>query len=160
MGRRPALLLVVAALLAMPASAAAVPKAPVKQLRAQAKKICAKAARGKVPKRRCRRAKRRVRRVARVAALNRRAAPVLRVSGTTIAWKRVADVNRYVLATKLPGRATSYKVVTGTSVTPPAAPGQRVDYGLRTDVKGSAWAREVSIAYPAAKPAPRGDSPN
>ena len=79
---------------------------------------------------------------------------MLRVSGNTILWARVADVDRYVLATKVPGRATAYRVVTGTSVTPPAVPGVRVNYGLRTDVAGSAWAREVSIAYPATTAAP------
>jgi hypothetical protein len=155
-GRR-ALVLVIAALLApfaLPSSAPAASKGSVKQLRKQARTICAKAARGKVPQRRCRRAKRRARRVARVAAANRLAAPVLRVSGTTLLWNRVADVNRYVLATKLPGRATTYKVVTGIRVTPPAAPGQKVNYGLRTDVRGSAGAREVSIRHPAPAPSP------
>jgi hypothetical protein len=152
---RRAQVLVIAAILALLALPSSAPAASsVKHLRAQAKKICAKAARGKVPQRRCRRAKRRVRRIARVAAANRLAAPVLRVSGTTLLWRRVADVNRYVLATKLPGRLTTYKVVTGTGVTPPAAPGQKLTYGVRTDVAGSAWAREVSIAYPAPLPAP------
>jgi hypothetical protein len=158
---RRALVLALLALFALPASASAVPHGSVKQARSQAKAICAKAARGKVPQRSCRRAKRRVRRVlARVAAANRLAAPVLRVSGTAVLWTRVADVNRYVLATKVPGGATTYRVVTGTSVTPPAVPGQKVDYGLRADVAGSAWAREVSITHPATAPTPAPATPN
>ena len=160
------LILAIAALLALfglPSSAPAAHKGSVKQLRMQAKTICAKAARGKVPRRRCRLAKRRVRRVARLASTSRLAAPVLRVSGSTLLWARVADVNRYVLATKVPGKATTYKVVTGTSVTPAAVPGQTVTYGLRTDVAGSAWAREVSIRYAATAapvPAPATATPN
>jgi hypothetical protein len=39
--------------------------------------------------------------------------------------------------------------VNGTSVTPPAVPGQTVSYGVRTNVSGSTWANEVSITYPA-----------
>jgi hypothetical protein len=143
----------VLAVLALPPSAPAA-SSSLKQARAHAKSVCAKAARGKVSKRRCRRARRRVRRVARVAAANRLAAPVLRVSGTSLRWNRVAGVDRYVLATRPRGGATRYKVVTGTTVTPPASPGQKVDYGLRTDVAGSTWAREVSITYPAPAPAP------
>ena len=152
-GRRAHVLIIaLAALFTLPSSAvAATSERNVELLRKQARTTCAKAARrGKVVQRRCRRAKRRI---ARVTAGNRLAAPVLRVSGTKVLWNRVADVNRYVMASKLPGRATTYKVVTGTSITPPAAPGQKVNYGLRTDVNGSAWAREVSITYPA-PPAP------
>jgi hypothetical protein len=92
---------------------------------------------------------------ARVSALNRQAAPVLTVSGTTIGWARVADVDRYVLATTVPGSATTYRTVQGLSTTPPAVPGKTVNYGLRTDVSGSKWAREVKITYPASsEPAP------
>ena len=86
---------------------------------------------------------------ARVSGQSRLAAPVLSVSGTTVKWARVADVNRYVLATTVPGRSTTYRVVEGLSTTPPAVPGRTVNYGLRTDVAGSRWAREVKIAYPA-----------
>jgi hypothetical protein len=157
---RRAQVLVIAAILALLALPSSAPSASsVKHVRAQAKSICAKAKRGKVSKRRCRRAKRRV---ARVAAANRLAAPALRVSGTRLLWKRVAGVKRYVLATKVPGTATTYKVVTGAGVTPPAAPGQKVTYGLRTDVARSAWAREVSISYPAPPqvPAPAPAAPN
>lgn len=81
-------------------------------------------------------------------------APVLSVSGTTIRWSRVADVDRYVLVTKVPGQADAYSTVTCTTTpcetTPPAVPGVRVNYGMRTDVTGSSWATEVAIAYPSA----------
>jgi hypothetical protein len=110
---------------------------------------------------RLRRARARLARVqARVSARSRLQAPVLGVSGTTVKWARVADVNRYVLATTVPGRPTAYRVVEGLSFTPPAVPGRTVNYGLRTDVDGSRWAREVKISYaagstaPAATPAP------
>jgi hypothetical protein len=131
----------------------------VKRLRGRARAACARAARLKrrpgaaKARRRCRSRRARARLAASVAPSNRRAAPVLRVSGNRISWARVADVGRYVLATKVPGRADAYRIVTGTRVTPPAVPGQSVRYGLRTDVRGSTWAREVSISYPAA-PAP------
>jgi hypothetical protein len=76
------------------------------------------------------------------------AVPVLSVSGHTISWNRVGGADEYVLATKA-GRATpTYRIVRGLSVTPPPVPGATVSYGLRADVEGSAWAREVSIAYP------------
>jgi hypothetical protein len=79
---------------------------------------------------------------------------VLWVEGTTIRWKQVASVRDYVLATKVPGRATAYSRLICAAPpdcahTPPAAPGTTVHYGMRTDVSGSAWAREVQIRYPA-----------
>jgi hypothetical protein len=102
---------------------------------------------------RLRRARARLARLARVQARvsgqSRREAPVLSVSGTTVKWARVADVNRHVLATTVPGRSTTYRVVEGLSTTPPAVPGKTVNYGLRTDVAGSRWAREVKISYSA-----------
>jgi hypothetical protein len=139
----------------------------VKRLRGRARVACARAARLKgrpgvaKARRLCRSRRARARLAAAVAPSDRLAAPVLRVSGNTISWARVADVDRYVLATKVPGRADAYRIVTGTSVTPPVVPGQRVTYGLRTDVPRSTWAREVSIAYaatpsPAPTPAPGG----
>jgi len=76
------------------------------------------------------------------------AVPVLSVSGHTISWDRVGGADEYVLATKVEGASPTYRIVRGLSVTPPAVPGATVSYGLRADVEGSAWAREVSIAYP------------
>jgi hypothetical protein len=144
------------------------PESRAKRLRERARATCARAGRlsrraraarrsgGRPAKARpvCRSRRARARRAAAATSGSRLAAPVLRVSGNTISWARVADVNRYVLATKVPNRATAYRLVTGTSVTPPPVPGVRVTYGLRTDVPGSAWAREVSIAYPATTTVP------
>jgi hypothetical protein len=141
----------------------AVAKSRVARLATSAKRTCARAdrVRSASARRSCRaaqaklrRARRTLRAVAAAAAQNRRAAPVLTVSGQTISWKRVADVDRYKLATKVPGQATAYRVVSGLKVTPSAVPGKTVTYGLRTDVDGSVWAREVNITYPASSPAP------
>ncbi len=90
--------------------------------------------------------------------LNLRAAPELKVSGETLSWNLVAGVTTYVLVTKVPGQAESFTVVSGTSTTPPAVPGKTVNYSVRTAVQGSAWAPEVSIAYPAA-PEPKPPAP-
>jgi hypothetical protein len=54
-----------------------------------------------------------------------------------------------VMVTKEPGTADVYQTVSGTSVTPAAKPGKTVVYSIRNDVADAAWAREVSIAYPA-----------
>jgi hypothetical protein len=82
------------------------------------------------------------------------AAPALTVSGQTLTWSAVANIHAYILATKVPGRADQYSVVSGTSTTPPAVPGATVRYGIRTAVEGSAWAPEVTITYPALQPSP------
>jgi hypothetical protein len=75
-------------------------------------------------------------------------APTLSVSGQTVRWNAVSGVGSFVFVRKVPGQAPVYSIVTGTSITPPAVPGTTVNYGLRTNVGGSAWAPEVSIAYP------------
>lgn len=79
--------------------------------------------------------------------VNTKAAPELKVSGQTLSWNAVTGVSTYILATIVPGKATQYSSVTGTSFTPPAVPGVTVKYGLRTAVEGSLWAPEVSITY-------------
>jgi hypothetical protein len=79
-------------------------------------------------------------------------APQLSVSGQTLRWTAVHGVTTYVLARKVPGQADQYSIVGGTSATPAAVPGRTVTFGLRTNVSGSAWSREVSITYPAAPP--------
>ena len=131
----------------------------VGQLKREARVACSHAARSeacRTERRRLRRARRSLARVQDliVATARRRptSAPVLTVSGKTIRWARVATVDRYVLATSVTGKPTVYKVIYGLSITPPAVPGKTVGYGLRTDVAGSVWAREVSIAYPATTP--------
>jgi hypothetical protein len=141
----------------------AVKQRKVRHLRHETRIACARAANSQT----CRRDRRLLRRakksLANVQALfvahsgsavAPTSAPVLSVSGTTIRWARVATVDRYVLATSVTGKATVYKVIYGLSITPPAQPGVTVRYALRTDVAGSAWAREVSIAYPATTPTP------
>jgi hypothetical protein len=89
-------------------------------------------------------------RAGRSASPNPRQAPVLTVSGLTLSWTRVAGLNNYVLASKLPGEAATYSVVRGTSITPPPVPGVTVDYSVRTTTDGSAWSAEQPIAYAAA----------
>jgi hypothetical protein len=78
-----------------------------------------------------------------------RQAPQLTVSGQTLIWTRIANVGTYLLVRKVPGQAEQYSTVSGTSIVPPPVPGTTVHYSVRTNVEGSAWAHEVSIAYPA-----------
>jgi hypothetical protein len=87
-------------------------------------------------------------------AVDTLAAPVMSVSGTKISWPATSGVSSYVFVRKIPGQAPQYSIVTGTSVTPPAVPGETVSYGLRTNVPGSEWADEVTITYPDASPQP------
>jgi polysaccharide biosynthesis protein PslG len=84
---------------------------------------------------------------------NPQTAPIITVSGQTLTWVQIADVSTYVLVSKVPGRADQYSMVSGTSITPPAVPDTTVSYSVRTAVEGSAWAPEVSIAYPQNAPA-------
>jgi hypothetical protein len=81
-----------------------------------------------------------------------RQAPALTVNGETISWPQIDSIEYYVLATIVPGRATSYSLVHGESVTPPPVAGTTVRYSVRTSAKDSQWAPEVSITYPAAPP--------
>jgi len=76
--------------------------------------------------------------------------PQLTVSGQTLTWARVANLNSYVLVRKVPGQADQYSVIGGTSITPPPVPGVTVHYAIRTAVNASAWSSEQSIPYPAA----------
>ncbi len=83
------------------------------------------------------------------ASSNSRRAPQLAVTGQTLSWPRVANINTYVLASKIPGRASEYSLVSGTSITPPPVPGVTVGYSVRTTTNGSAWSTEPSITYAA-----------
>jgi hypothetical protein len=76
------------------------------------------------------------------------AAPTLSVSGNTVGWTPISGVSSYVFVRKVPNQTPQYSIVNGTSVTPPSVPGTTVNYGVRTNVSGSIWAREVSITYP------------
>jgi len=84
--------------------------------------------------------------------VNTKAAPELLVSGQKLEWNAVTGVSTYVLATIVPGSATTYSEISGISFTPPAVAGTTVKYSLRTAVEGSLWAPEVSIAFPAKTP--------
>ena len=81
-------------------------------------------------------------------------APQLAVSGQTLTWNTVANVNTYVLERTMPGQADQYSMVSGTSTTPPPVPGVTVHYSVRTAIDGSTWASEQSIAYPLAAETP------
>jgi len=85
---------------------------------------------------------------------NTEAAPTITVSGHTLSWNAIAGVNTYVFVRKVPGQSDAYSVLSGTTATPAAAAGKTVRYSVRTAVTHSAWATEVSIAYPAETPPP------
>ncbi len=92
-----------------------------------------------------------------------RVAPALRVRRNTLRWWQISGARTYVLAVTI-GRDrhhTRYRIVRGTHLRPRALPGRRVHYGVRVDVAGAQWSREVTIAYaarrtrqPAPAPAP------
>jgi len=77
-------------------------------------------------------------------------APVLTVSANALHWTRPGNVNTFVLVRKIAGQEDQYSVIKGSSTTPAPAPGHTVTFSVRTDVSGSAWAIQKSIAYPAA----------
>ena len=87
-------------------------------------------------------------------------APKIAVEGNRLSWNQVASVNTYVFLTRVAGRPDVYSEVEGTSFTPAPIPGATVIYSVRTAVEGSAWAKEVSIAYPASQPAPKEETPS
>jgi len=110
------------------------------------------------------RAQRRLNRIARRQARRARtgatvSAPTIRVDGQKLSWNAVSNINRYVFVRKVPGMADQYSLVRGTSTTPPAVPGKTVRYSVRADAKGSAWAAEVAITYPAVEPTATPTSP-
>ncbi len=80
------------------------------------------------------------------------AAPRLSASGQSLTWTQVSSESSYVFVRKVPGLADQYSIVRGTSTTPAAVPGQTVRFGVRTNVSGSTWAPEASIAYPTEPP--------
>jgi len=81
-------------------------------------------------------------------------APTMSVSGNTVSWTPISGVSSYVFVRKVPNQTPQYSIVNGTSVTPPVVSGTTVNYGVRTNVSGSSWAKEVSITYPASSPSP------
>lgn len=85
---------------------------------------------------------------------NPQAAPVLTVSGTTLQWTAVPNVQTYVLAAAAPNGTVTYSEVGGTSAAPTPAPGETITYTIRTAVDGSAWSAPVQISFPSAVQAP------
>lgn len=77
-----------------------------------------------------------------------------RADGLTLRWSPVSGVSGYKLSIKVESDAPTYKVLTGTSYTPPSVPGKSVVYYLRTNVDGSVWGAKVTIRYAASTPAP------
>jgi hypothetical protein len=83
--------------------------------------------------------------------------------GDTVSWTAIPGVASYKLATVLnptTTRHTTYVQVTGTSFTPPAVPGQTVNYGLAASAPvAGPWAHEVTIAYPRSGEPPKAEEP-
>jgi len=82
--------------------------------------------------------------------INDKTAPTLNVVSQTLSWNEIGTVSSYVLAKMAPGAGEVETTVSGTSATPTLAPGETVQYKVRTNVSGSSWSHEVSITYPAA----------
>jgi hypothetical protein len=79
------------------------------------------------------------------------ARPVLNAHGHKLTWPAATKVSKYVLATS--GHATTkhttFRVLKGTSFTPPAVAGQTMKYQLRANSSASKWSKPVSIKYSA-----------
>jgi hypothetical protein len=85
-------------------------------------------------------------------------APTITVSGDSLSWRAIGRIHTYVLASRTSGQTIQTSLVTGTSTTPPAAPGATVFYSVRTAISGSAWSTEVATSYPAAASSPPASS--
>jgi hypothetical protein len=72
---------------------------------------------------------------------------VLSVSGETLRWKRVGQETHYIVERRSPGSRSQYYVVTGRRFTPPPAPGQTVEYRVRSALAGSAWSTALDLRY-------------
>jgi len=76
--------------------------------------------------------------------------PRLWTQGAMLHWTAVRGAVSYVVATIVGAdRRTTYRVVSGTSLTLEPRPGQTVAYGVRANVDGAPWAKETTISYPA-----------
>jgi hypothetical protein len=76
--------------------------------------------------------------------------PLLKARGRRLTWRLPIRVARYVLETQgRPSlkRRTTYRVVKGTSFTPPAVPGRMMKYRLRADRPAALWSKVVPITY-------------
>ncbi len=74
------------------------------------------------------------------------------LSGQTLSWAPVSGASAYVLRRRTPGLVGNRQLVYGTSVVPPALPGETVEYFVRTASPGSEWSQAVTITYPATSP--------
>jgi hypothetical protein len=74
-------------------------------------------------------------------------APVLRLTGLTLRWRRVEGVRRYIVESVVPGEASQFYLVHGHRFTPPPAPGITVGYRVRSALSGSAWSPAVDLSY-------------
>ena len=79
-------------------------------------------------------------------------APIASMSGQTLTWSQVGDVQDYVIVRKVAGREDVYTAVHGTSAAVTPAPGATATYSVRTAATGSASSPNVSITFPAAAP--------
>jgi hypothetical protein len=88
--------------------------------------------------------------------------PALTVSGNRLNWQAISGFSSYKVQTirnPMTTRNTTLQVVNGTSVTPPAVPGETVNYSVRTNVAGSKWAPQVSITWPGTTTTPPPSTP-
>jgi hypothetical protein len=89
-----------------------------------------------------------VARAARHRALRKQLrAPVMKLKGQTLRWRRVGRVRTYIVERIVSGEAPQFYVVHGHKFTPPPAPGVTVSYTVRTDFTGSAWSLAVDVSY-------------
>lgn len=78
--------------------------------------------------------------------------PTLSVTGTTLKWTAVPGATSYLLWSWVAMRAPiTETTVTGTSTTPPSAPGQKIGFEVRTLEPFAMWSNIVSITYPEAQ---------
>ncbi|MGO9319785.1 MAG: hypothetical protein ACLQBY_03120 [Solirubrobacteraceae bacterium] len=75
-------------------------------------------------------------------------APRLSVSGDQLRWTHVAHVKTYLLVRQMPGQASQYSLIDGTSTTPAPVPGTSVSYAVRTAANWSSWSGHKTVTYP------------
>jgi hypothetical protein len=83
---------------------------------------------------------------ARIASSSRE--PRLYVSGERLTWTPLAHVRSYLLKREIPGEASQFSLVQGTSTAPPAVPGASVTYAVRAVNDWSTWSRHRTVTYP------------
>jgi len=81
-------------------------------------------------------------------------APVVTVSAGTLSWAPVAGAGVYLVKRRTAGAPAVHWLVYGTSVTPPPAAGETVEYVVRVAARDGEWSAPVTITYPASSPPP------